>query len=192
MEILKEQVNANQSTAGTRIGRISLRPHRRSAVPAEEKIVAVVDGHFVYTSSNFRNAQSQAALALPAGNLEIKKTLAPKRVLVIEDNLDSVHSLALLLHDMGHAVEYAINGYVGLDMALRLHPDFVLLDLNLPGMDGFEVCRRIKQKEVLAHTRVIALTAFSQEEYRIRAKAIGCEMHLLKPVPIRVLEELLG
>jgi CheY-like chemotaxis protein len=112
--------------------------------------------------------------------------------LVIEDNLDAVHSLAFLLHDMGHHVEYAINGYVGLDAARRLRPDFVLLDLGLPGLDGFEVCRRIKQAPELASTRVIALTAFAQDEYLVKSKAAGCELHLVKPVPIWLLEELLG
>jgi CheY-like chemotaxis protein len=122
----------------------------------------------------------------------VKKTGAPKRVLVIEDHIDSARSLAFLLADMGHEVEYAINGYVGLDMALRLLPDFVLLDIGLPGMDGFEVCRRIKSKPALERTRVIALTAWAQEEYRVRSKAVGCELHLVKPVPMQVLEDLLG
>ena len=122
----------------------------------------------------------------------VKKTTAPKRVLVIEDHIDSARSLAFLLADMGHEVEYAINGYVGLDIALRFLPDFVLLDIGLPGMDGFEVCRRIKRKPALEGVRVIAVTAWAQEEYRARSKEVGCELHLVKPVPVPVLEELLG
>jgi two-component system CheB/CheR fusion protein len=121
-----------------------------------------------------------------------KKTAVPKRVLVVEDNLDSVHSLALLLHDMGHIVEYAINGYVALSVAGRFHPDFVLLDLGLPGMDGFEVCREIKRDPTMQRTRVIAITAFSQAEYRSRAAEAGCELYLVKPVATDVLEDLLG
>jgi CheY-like chemotaxis protein len=130
--------------------------------------------------------------AVRSGISLVKKTGAPKRVLVIEDHIDSARSLAFLLADMGHEVEYAINGYAGLDIALRFLPDFVLLDIGLPGMDGFEVCRRIKSKLVLEGTRVIALTAWAQEEYRTRSKALGCELHLVKPVPVQVLEELLG
>jgi two-component system CheB/CheR fusion protein len=124
--------------------------------------------------------------------IEIKKTLAPKRVLVIEDNLDAVRTTAYLLYAMGHKVEYAVDGHAGLDAALRFRPDFVLLDLGLPGIDGFEVCRRIKLEPGLQHTRVIAITAYAEEEYRVKSKAAGCEMHLVKPVPMRVLEELLG
>ena len=149
----------------------------------------VVDGRFVQASRNYWST-TPGQPAVDAS--EVRKTASPKRVLVVEDNLDSVHSLALLLHDMGHIVEYAINGYVGVDVARRFHPDFVLLDLGLPGLDGFEVCRRIKREPELARTRVIAITAFAQEEYRARSKAVGCELHLVKPVPTRVLEDLLG
>jgi CheY-like chemotaxis protein len=122
----------------------------------------------------------------------VNRTTVPKRVLIVEDNLDSVHSLALLIEDMGHSVEYAINGYVALEVAQRFRPDFVLLDLALPGMDGFEVSARIKQIPDLERTRLIALTAFAQDDYRVRSIAAGCELHIVKPVPIWVLEELLG
>ena len=122
----------------------------------------------------------------------IARTTLPKRVLVVEDNLDSVHTLALLLSDMGHKVEYAINGYVAINVARRFHPDFVLLDLGLPGIDGFEVCRQIKRDPELRSCRVIALTAFSQHEFRARAKEAGCELYLVKPVEAKVLEDLLG
>jgi CheY-like chemotaxis protein len=122
----------------------------------------------------------------------VKKTTAPKRVLIVEDNLDAVHALALLLADMGHHVEYAINGYVGLEVARRFRPEFVFLDLGLPGMDGFEVCGEIKRDPNLKGTRVIALTAFGQDEYLAKSRAVGFELHLVKPVPVWLLEELLG
>jgi CheY-like chemotaxis protein len=108
----------------------------------------------------------------------------------VEDNLDGVHSLVLLLRDMGHEVEYAINGYAALDMASRTRPEIVLLDLNLPGLSGFDVCRRIKANPALKATRIIALTAYTQDEYRQRATAMGCEHYLIKPVDPRELEKL--
>jgi CheY-like chemotaxis protein len=77
-------------------------------------------------------------------------------------------------------------------VAGRFHPDFVLLDLGLPGMDGFEVCREIKRDPTMQRTRVIAITAFSQAEYRTRAAEAGCELYLVKPVATDVLEDLLG
>lgn len=121
-----------------------------------------------------------------------KKTLAPKRVLVVEDNLDSVHSLVLLLQDMGHQVDYAINGYAALAIAKKMRPNFVFLDLGLPGLDGFEVCRRIKSDPVLQNVRIVAITGYRQDEYKARSRDAGCELHLIKPVSPRVLEDLLG
>jgi CheY-like chemotaxis protein len=156
-------------------------PHQRSRV---------IDGRFLVWNSKHPFDTPEPVLRTVAA--PIKKTAAPKRVLLVEDNLDSVRSLAYLLTDMGHIVEYAINGYVGLDIARRFKPEFILLDLGLPGMDGFEVCKRVKRVPGLEHTRVIALTAFSQDEYRQRSIAAGCELHIVKPVPVFVLEEVLG
>jgi CheY-like chemotaxis protein len=93
---------------------------------------------------------------------------------------------------MGHEVEYAINGYAALDVASRFRPEIMLLDLNLPGLSGFDVCRRIKATPALKATRVVALTAYTQDEYRERAKAAGCELYLVKPVDPRELENLLS
>jgi CheY-like chemotaxis protein len=149
----------------------------------------VVDGRFAVPG---KKHSGKPDAALRPGTGVVKKTAVPKRVLIVEDNLDSVHALAFLLADMGHHVEYAINGYVGLDVARRFRPDFVFLDLGLPGMDGFEVCREIKKDASLKGMRVIALTAFGQDEYLARSRAVGFELHLVKPVPVWLLEELLG
>jgi CheY-like chemotaxis protein len=152
---------------------------------------AVIDHRFAQASRSGRIGDPGQPGSLIFAS-DTKKTAVPKRVLVVEDNLDSVHSLAMLLDDMGHIVEYAINGYVALSVARRFHPDFMLLDLGLPGMDGFEVCRKMKLEPTMQHTRVIAITAFSQAEYRTRAAEAGCELYLVKPVATNVLEELLG
>lgn len=131
-----------------------------------------------------------AALRIDADSPS-RRTRSPKRVLIVEDNLDSVHSLALLVQEMGHHVDYAINGYAALALAKRMRPDFVLLDLGLPGLDGFDVCRRIKGDPILQSVRVIAITGYRQEEYRVRSKAAGCELHLVKPVDPKVFEQIL-
>ncbi len=113
-----------------------------------------------------------------------------RRVLVVEDDIDSARSLTWILRDMGHDVEYAINGYVAVDMAAKNHPEFVFLDLALPGMNGFEVCRRLKRTPGLEGTRVIAVTAYSQEEYRQRSKDAGCDGYIVKPLDLARLDEL--
>lgn len=105
-----------------------------------------------------------------------------RRVLVVEDNLDSVHTLTYLLRGLGHEVQYAINGYVALTIARDFRPEVVLLDLGLPGLDGFEVCRRLKRELGLEKARVIAITAMGADADRARSRAAGCDVHLVKPV----------
>lgn len=105
----------------------------------------------------------------------------PRRILVVEDNLDQMHSLVMLLRQDGHQVEFAINGYAAVDVAKRFRPHIVFLDLGLPGLDGFHVCARIKGEPELANTRVVALTGYAHYEHRVRSKAYGCELHLVKP-----------
>jgi CheY-like chemotaxis protein len=132
------------------------------------------------------------ARALQSPEPPVRKTKAPKKILLIEDNLDGVQTMFTLLHEIGHRVVFALNGEDALHLAKRMRPDVVLLDLGLPGMNGFEVCKLIKADPLLEAARVIAITAYAEEEYRNRSKAVGCELHLVKPVSPRVLEELLG
>ena len=111
---------------------------------------------------------------------------------MVEDDIDSARSLTWILRDMGHEVEYAINGYVAVDIAAQFRPELVFLDLALPGMNGFEVCRRLKRHPGLEGTRVIAVTAYAQEEYRQRSKEAGCEGYIVKPLDPSALAELLA
>lgn len=122
---------------------------------------------------------------------EKKGTTTRRRILVVEDNLDAVHSLTVLLRELGHEVEFAINGYAALEIARRLEPQIVLLDIGLPGMDGFELCRRLKREPALAAARVIAVTGYGQEAYRQRALAAGCDGYYVKPLDPKVLYALL-
>ena len=115
-----------------------------------------------------------------------------RRILVVEDDIDSARSLTWILRDMGHEVEYAINGYVAVDLAAQFLPEFVFLDLALPGMNGFEVCRRLKRQPGLERARVIAVTAYAQEEYRQRSRDAGCEGYIVKPLDPAALTELLA
>ena len=114
-----------------------------------------------------------------------------RRVLVIDDDLDGMHTLAMLLRHMGHHVEFAINGDAGLQAARRMQPEVVLLDLNMPGTDGFEVARRLSADRTLRAPRIIAITGHSGDDYRSRSLAAGCEQHLVKPVDSETLLRLL-
>jgi len=103
------------------------------------------------------------------------------RVLIVEDNLDQVRTLSMLLTLEGYEVDYAINGYAAIDVAERFKPDVVLLDLGLPGLDGFDVCKWLRRHAGLERTRIIAVTGYGTEADRAKARAAGCEHHLTKP-----------
>ena len=114
------------------------------------------------------------------------------RIVLVEDNLDAVHTTALLLRELGHTVDYATNGYVALDVVRRLRPDFVLCDLGLPGADGFEVCRQIKADPELRGVQVLALTAYSDPRSRERARQVCFDGYYVKPVLPQALADLFG
>lgn len=114
------------------------------------------------------------------------------RILLIEDSLDAVHSSAFLLREMGHTVEYGVNGYVALDLVRRFRPEYVLLDLGLPGATGFEVCAQIKADPELQGIQVLALTAYSDAKYRDRAREVGFDGYYVKPLLPETLTSLFG
>lgn len=100
---------------------------------------------------------------------------------MVEDDLDTVQSLAFLLKHDGHIVEFAINGYVAINIAKRFRPDVVLLDIGLPGLDGFEVCARLRSEPELKNIPIVAVTACSSEADRDRIRAAGCDLYMSKP-----------
>lgn len=135
----------------------------------------------------------QAIIPALTGKLDgVRKAGSAKKVLIVEDDIDSVRTLSMLVAEMGHTVEYAINGYVAVTLAKRFKPDIVLLDLGLPGIDGFDVCEQIKQDRELRDVRVIVITGYGQPEFRERSTSAGCEAHLVKPVAPETLEKLLA
>ncbi len=114
-----------------------------------------------------------------------------RRVLVVEDNVDSARSLAMLLRALGHEVELALDGEQALQALSRTRPEFVFLDLRLPGVDGFQICERIKRDPALRSARVIALTGCSIEECREKALAAGFDSFVAKPAGMEFFEDVL-
>jgi CheY-like chemotaxis protein len=100
--------------------------------------------------------------------------------------------LSLLLAQMGHQVEYAINGIVAVEIAHRFLPEFVFLDLKLPDAHGAEVARQLRANPHLAETRIYAITGMRSEVDHQRALAAGCEAVLLKPVESATFETLIS
>lgn len=112
-------------------------------------------------------------------------------MLVVEDNLDAVHLLAILVRSMGYEADFAINGYAALEVAKRFRPDVVLLDLALPDVSGWTVARQLRQAPECRHARIYAVTGHYGPAERGRSLASGCDDHLLKPLDPARLERLL-
>jgi len=115
-----------------------------------------------------------------------------KRILVVDDNTDAVESLAFLLELEGHDVRTALDGPAALDLASEFRPQAVLLDIGLPGMDGYEVARRLRERPETREALIIAITGYGQQEDRALTKAAGFDHHLVKPVDPEELGALLG
>jgi CheY-like chemotaxis protein len=115
-----------------------------------------------------------------------------RRVLVVEDNLDSVHSMAMLVKMMGHEVQFAINGFAALDIARTFRPDIILLDIGLPDFNGCEIVRQLKYEQGLQNTRFIAISALPAQQFKQRSLDAGCHEFYPKPIEPRLLERLLG
>lgn len=124
---------------------------------------------------------------------ETAKPTGPSfRVLVVDDNVDSAESLAMLLEQLGHKVWTAHDGPTALQAAIDNTPDFVLLDIGLPGMDGNEVAKRIRQQPKLENVILVATTGYGQDSDRKRSQEAGFDHHLVKPVELAALEKLLA
>jgi PAS domain S-box-containing protein len=113
------------------------------------------------------------------------------RVLVVDDNVDAAESLAVMIRLWGHEVHLAHDGRSALAAAAALRPDVVLLDIGMPGMDGYEVARRLRQDPDLGAAVMVAVTGWGQEDDRRRSHEAGFTFHLTKPVDPRLLEEFL-
>ncbi len=114
------------------------------------------------------------------------------RVLVVDDNVDAAQSLAMLLKVSGHQVRTAHTGPTGLEAALDYRPNVVLLDIGLPGMDGYEVAERIRQQPVLQNVVLVAMTGYGQDADRQRSQEVGFNAHLVKPVDFGMVLKILA
>lgn len=129
--------------------------------------------------------------ALTAESPTTKPGTQCHRILVVEDNKDAADSLADLLQIFGYEVRVAYTGPAGLEAAHLFHPEIVLCDIGLPGLDGYEVARRLRSDAGTTTARLIAVTGYGDESDRERARQAGFDEHLVKPVdPDRLLGEL--
>jgi PAS domain S-box-containing protein len=133
-----------------------------------------------------REQREEAAPVEPAS----PKAAAGRRILVVDDNQDSAESLALLLEIHGHEVRTAFAGLDALETASTFRPDVVLLDIGLPGMDGYEVARRLRADD--HRGLLVALTGYGRDDDRQRSLEAGFDHHLVKPVDLDELARVLS
>jgi CheY-like chemotaxis protein len=116
----------------------------------------------------------------------------PRRVLIVDDNEDAANSLALILELGGHETACVYSAMDALQRAAGFRPDVVLLDIGLPGMDGYEVAQKMRELPGLRDIRLVAVTGYGRSDDRIRARDAGFDDHLTKPVEYAVLERALA
>jgi CheY-like chemotaxis protein len=107
---------------------------------------------------------------------------ASRRVLVVDDNADNTAALAMLLRQLGHEVEVAGDGEAALARASSFRPDIILLDIGIPKLNGYDVCRQLRQHDWGRRIRVIAQTGYGEEQDRLRSVEAGFDGHLVKPI----------
>jgi len=165
--------------------------------------IAELHGGSLIAHSGGENKGSEFVLKLPLAtvpdrvetNTEPASAHAPhsvpRRVLIVDDNNDAATTLEILLKSLGHETRVVHTGPEALDVAPEFKPDVVLLDIGLPGIDGYEVARRLRALQSGRLFRIVAVTGWDQEADRRRSEEAGFDMHLVKPVAPADLEKAL-
>jgi two-component system, sensor histidine kinase len=116
----------------------------------------------------------------------------PRKVLLVDDNVDAVAVVAAWLKRAGHEVHEARDGVTATELARRIRPDIVFLDLGLPGLDGLGVARQLRSDPNLSRMRIVAMTGSGREDDRQAAREAGFDQYLLKPIDLDFVRSLLG
>ena len=147
-------------------------------------------GGSVTATSRGLGKGSTFTFRLPVGDVKSVPEAKPagvapatrQRVLVVEDNIDSAETLQMLLTHIGHEVAVVNDGRAAVDAALSFRPNVILLDIGLPGVDGFHLARKLRSLPETSGARLIAVSGYGQERDREMSKAAGFDLHLVKPV----------
>ncbi len=126
------------------------------------------------------------------GEEEAVPTIPRRRILIVDDNKDAASSLAMLLKILGHETQVAHEGQKALDIVATYRPEIVLLDIGMPKMSGYDVCRRIRERPKGGDVLIVAVTGWGQEEDRRKAEEAQFDGHMVKPVDPQALIKLLA
>jgi len=114
------------------------------------------------------------------------------RVVIIDDNQDAAHTMWMLVEQLGGSARMAHDAVSGLAAVQEFQPDMVFLDIGMPGMDGYETCRRIRRQPSERHIVIVAVTGWGQSQDKQRARDAGFDAHLTKPIDPSVLARVLA
>jgi signal transduction histidine kinase len=127
-------------------------------------------------------AAKRPAKVLPTTEGPTEKACKQARILVVDDNADTAQGMARLLTRLGHEVATAHSGPKAIEVARAHRPEFVFLDIGLPGMSGYEVASKLRQEECCAKAVIVAISGYGQNEDRRQSKEAGFDHHLIKPL----------
>ena len=125
--------------------------------------------------------------AVPAPSESTRKG---KRILVVDDNVDAAESAGEILRMLGSEVSVVHDGLAAVSAVEQWHPEVVLLDIGLPGIDGYEVAKRVRQSDYGKKVMLVALTGWGQDQDKQRTSDFGFDQHWVKPVGIDKLREI--
>lgn len=151
-----------------------LPPGGRTRVAASPCAVATVAADFLKMSEKGEFTPSEPTLASPAARR--------RRILIVDDNADAREGLQLLLAFAGHEIETSQDAPGALDKLRTFQPEIALIDIGLPGVDGYALARMARQMPEAKATCLVALTGYGRPEDRQRALAAGFDAHMIKPV----------
>jgi CheY-like chemotaxis protein len=150
-------------------------------VSAEQKLFPTIDAGTIESK------------ATPMKKLQLCSSLEKKRILVVDDNENCAKTMGWMLELMfGHEVQVAYNGASAIAIAKSFIPDLILLDIGMPGMNGYEICQAMRQEPSLKNAMIVAQTGWGQKEHHERSKDAGFNSHIVKPVTPDVLQEVLS
>ena len=114
------------------------------------------------------------------------------RILVVDDNEPCAKTMMWTMEMLGHTAQIALDGPAAIKLAKSFLPDVVILDIGLPGMNGYEICQAMRKQSALAATVFVAHTGWGQKEHRERSEKAGFDYHLVKPAGIEALKNILS
>jgi CheY-like chemotaxis protein len=166
------------------------------------RLIAELHGGTAHVFSEGEGQGTEAVVRLPvqhhstglgaASQGRLPRRGAAKRVLLVEDNADVADMLGAYLQQLGHEVIQARDGRAGLEAALQEHPEVIVCDIGLPGLDGYEIARRVRQAPAPHACLLIAISGYGDSIDRERARKAGFDHHLTKPADPVQLSELIA